>query len=56
MAALVESTIHKGVTAAVERSAPDARAVVAQQARINELEIKIDEFVTGLLALHQPVA
>lgn len=56
MAALVESTIHKGVTAAVERSAPDARAVLSEQARINELEIKIDEFVTRLLALHQPVA
>ena len=56
MAALVESTIHSGVTAAVERSAPDARTVLSQQPRINEQEIEIDEFVTRLLALHQPVA
>jgi len=56
MAALVESMIHRSVKAAVERSAPDARAVLTQQPRINELEIKIDEFVTSLLALHQPVA
>lgn len=56
MAALVESTIHKGVTAAVERSVPEARAVLSQQQRINELEVEIDEFATGILALHQPVA
>ncbi len=56
MASLVESTIHSGVIAAVERSVPDARVVLSHQARINELEIEIDEFVTSLLALHQPVA
>lgn len=56
MAALVESTIHKGVTAAVERSVLEARAVLSQQHRIYELEIDIDEFATGILALHQPVA
>ena len=56
MAALVESTIHRGVTAAVDRSAPDARTVILQQPRINKLDMEIDEFVTSLLALHQPVA
>jgi phosphate transport system protein len=56
MAALVESTIHRGVTAAVDRSSVEARAVLSQQQRINELELGIDEFVTSLLALHQPVA
>ena len=56
MAALVESTIHSGVIAAVERSASEARTVLSQQVRINELEIEIDESATRVLALHQPVA
>jgi phosphate transport system protein len=56
LAALVESTIHQGVTATLARSASDSRAVIAQQRKIDELAAEIYTFVTDLLALHQPVA
>ncbi len=56
LAALVESTIHQGVTAALARNASDSRAVISQQRKIDELAAGIYAFVTDLLALHQPVA
>lgn len=56
LAALVESTIHQGVTAALARNAADSRAVISQQRKIEELTAGINGFVTDLLALHQPVA
>jgi phosphate transport system protein len=56
LAALVESTIHQGVTAALARSVSDSRAVISQQRKIDELAAGIYAFVTDLLALHQPVA
>ena len=56
LAALVESTIHQGVTAALARDASDSRAVISQQRKIDELAAGINAFVTDLLALHHPVA
>lgn len=56
LAALVESTIHQGVTAALARSVPDSREVISQQRKIDALTAEINSFVTDLLALHQPVA
>lgn len=56
LAALVESTIHQGVTAALARNASDSRAVISQQQKIDELATGIYASVTELLALHQPVA
>lgn len=56
LAALVESTIHQGVTAALARNVSDSRAVISQQRKIDELAAEIYAFVTDLLALHQPVA
>lgn len=56
LAALVESTIYQGVTAALARNASDSRAVISQQRKIDELTAEINSFVTDLLALHQPVA
>jgi len=56
LAALVESTIHQGVTAALTRNDSDSRAVISQQRKIEELAAGIYAFVIDLLALHQPVA
>lgn len=56
LAALVESTIHQGVTAALARSTSDSRAVISQQRKIDELVAGINASVTELLALYQPVA
>lgn len=56
LTALVESTIHQGVTAALARNASESQAVISQQRRIDELAAEINAFVTDLLCLQQPVA
>ncbi len=56
MAGLVEQAIHKSVLSLVERDEREAQDVLRSEARINQMEIEIDDFAVGLLALQQPMA
>ncbi len=56
MGGLVERAIHDGVRALTRRDPELARQVLINEARINQMEIHIDEMATRLLALHQPMA
>jgi phosphate transport system protein len=56
MGGLVESAVHLSVQALIEANVELARQVLANEPRINELEIQNDDLATGLLALEQPVA
>jgi len=56
MCALVEANIHRSVVALVQSDAQEARQVLENEARINQMQIEIDEKAAGLLALEQPVA
>ena len=56
MSGLVESAIYRSVHALVERDESLAHLVFKNEARINQMEIEIDEMSVRLLALEQPVA
>lgn len=56
MGGLVESAIHRSVEAVVEREEEYAQQVLQDEARINQMEMEIDDFATKLLATQQPVA
>lgn len=56
MAGLVELAVHESVQALTQRDQQRAQQVLVNEARINQMEIRIDELATRLLALHQPMA
>jgi len=56
MASLVVSAIHGSVSALVERDEELPQQVIRNEARVNQMEIDIDEQATRLLALYQPMA
>src|SRR5688572_21618903 len=56
MAGLAEQSVALSIEALLERDADKARAVVADDDRIDALELRIDEMITQLLALQAPVA
>ncbi|MGA2325666.1 MAG: phosphate signaling complex protein PhoU [Bryobacteraceae bacterium] len=56
MAGLVESAIYNSVLALSERDEARARQVLNNEARINQMEIAIDDCAVRLLALQQPMA
>jgi len=56
MSAIVENSIYRSVQAVMERNEELARHVLANEARVNQLEIEIDEDSIRLIALQQPVA
>jgi phosphate transport system protein len=56
MAGLVELAIHESVLSLTERDTERAQRVLANEALINQKEIRIDELATRLLALQQPMA
>jgi len=56
MGGLVEAAVHMSVQALIEANVDLARDVLADEPRINQLEIQNDDLATGLLALEQPVA
>jgi phosphate transport system protein len=56
MGGLVESTVHDSIRSLTEKDEGRAQQVLMNEARINQMEIEIDELVTRLLALHQPMA
>jgi phosphate transport system protein len=56
MGGLVESAIYRSVAAVVEKDSDQAQQVLKNEARINQMEIEIDELATRLLATQQPMA
>lgn len=56
MGGLVERAVHQSAHAVLEADAALAKEVLAGEDSVNEMQIEIDERVTQLLALHQPMA
>jgi len=56
MAGLAEQAIRNAIGALVERNTPLAEKTIAEDQKINEMELLIDERCLRLLALHQPMA
>src|SRR5450755_2515527 len=56
MSALVESAIYRSVQGVVEKNEELALQVIKNEARINELEMAIDEMAISMLALQAPLA
>jgi phosphate transport system protein len=56
MSSLVESAIQRSISAVIHKDKDAAAEVLRNEARINEIEIEVDEFATNLLALQQPMA
>jgi phosphate transport system protein len=56
MGSLVETGIYHSVQSLVEKDDQQAAMVLQNEAKINYLQMEIDELATRLLALEQPVA
>jgi phosphate transport system protein len=56
MSALVESAIYRSITSAVQKDRALAAEVLQNEARVNRMEIEIDDQAISLLALQQPMA
>lgn len=56
MSALVEAAVQRSVTAVAQKDRSAAEQVLRDEARINALEMEIDEFAINLLATQQPLA
>jgi len=56
MAALAEMAITNAIDSLVKRDTPLAEKTIAEDGKINQMEIVIDEMSVKLLALHQPMA
>lgn len=56
MCSLVESAVQRSITAVTQQDLSAAEEVLRSEARINQIEIDIDDFAINLLALNQPMA
>jgi phosphate transport system protein len=56
MSSLVESAVYRSITAVVQKDEALANEVLKNEARVNQIEIEIDDFTVRLLALQQPMA
>jgi phosphate transport system protein len=56
MCSLVESAVQRSISAVTDKDLSAAEEVLRNEARINQIEIEIDEFAINLLALNQPMA
>ncbi len=56
MSALVESAVYRSVQGVVEKNEELARQVIRNEARVNQLEIEIDDMAISILALQAPLA
>jgi phosphate transport system protein len=56
MAGVVESLVGRAVNAVLTRDPSSAADIIAEDNRVDELEVEVDERVVELLALHQPMA
>ena len=56
MCSFVESAVQRSISAVTEKDLDAAEEVLSKEARINQIEIEIDDFAINLLALQQPMA
>ena len=56
MGALVAQSIHRSVMSLVEKNEDFAHQVLRDEARINQLEIQVDDLATTLIVRESPVA
>jgi phosphate transport system protein len=56
MSSLVEAAIQRSISAVTQKDPGAAAEVFKNEARINAIELEIDEFAVNLLALQQPMA
>jgi phosphate transport system protein len=56
MSSMVEAAIQRSISAVTQKDRGAAEEVFRSEARINAIEVEIDEFAINLLALHQPMA
>ena len=56
MGSLVESSIQRSILAVTQKDRSAAAEVFRNEARINAIELEIDDFAVRLLALQQPMA
>jgi phosphate transport system protein len=56
MGAMVESQIQGAIRGLTERDSNLARRIIANDNRVNALDVEVDEMCLRLLALHQPTA
>jgi phosphate transport system protein len=56
MSGLVEDSVYRSVQSLMERDEEAAQQVLQNEAKINRMEIQIDELATSLLARVQPMA
>jgi len=56
MGSLVEAAIQRSISSVVHKDRSAAEEVFRNEARINAIEIYIDDFAVNLLALQQPMA
>ncbi len=56
MGGLVAQSIHRSVLSLVEKNEDYAHQVLRDEARIDQLEIRVDDMVTSLIAREAPVA
>lgn len=56
MGALVASSIHRSVMSLAEKNEDYAHQVLRDEARIDQLEIQIDDMAASIIAREQPVA
>ena len=56
MCSFVESAVQRSISAVTDKDLSAAEEVLSKEARINQIEIEIDDFAINLLALQQPMA
>lgn len=56
MGTLVQSQIEMSLKAVIDNNQEISKIVIAQEEKVNELDIKIDKQCMKIFALHQPVA
>jgi phosphate transport system protein len=56
MSSLVESAIYGSIRAVVQKDRALAEEILANEAKVNQMEIEIDDLAIKLLALRQPMA
>jgi phosphate transport system protein len=56
MSGLVEDSVHCSIQSLMEKDEAAAQQVLQNEARINRMEIEVDELATSLLARVQPMA
>jgi phosphate transport system protein len=56
MGALVAHSIHRSVLSLIEKNRDYAHQVIRDEARVDQMEIQIDDLATSLIVREQPVA